>query len=155
MNRINYYLIIIFFVFVFASCDDTYHSSIPDYPVYLEINLATAPYTILKTSSLKYFTFKDGITVTDRIGYGGIFVCTGFDGTIYAFDMSCPVEASRSVLVYPPENKDNYIGQLTCEKCGSVFDIGYGVGNPSKGAAKEALKRYKVNLSGNMLYITR
>lgn len=132
-----------------AACDDTYISSIPDYPVYLELNLVTT-YPIFRNSSNKYITFLKPVTAIERIGYGGILVYTGFDGTYYAFDMSCPYEHQATVRVYP-----NDIGQVVCEKCGSVYDIGYGIGNPSSGKAKEVLKRYKATYSGDVLYITR
>jgi nitrite reductase/ring-hydroxylating ferredoxin subunit len=95
-------------------------------------------------------TFTKGITAVDRIGFGGILVYTGFDGEYYAFDMSCPYEHQTNVRVYP-----NDLGQAVCEGCGSVFDIGYGIGNPSSGKAKEVLKKYKTTLSGDVLYISR
>ena len=132
-----------------VGCNDNYISSIPDYPVYLELNL-TSTYPTFKNSTNKSLIFKTPITAVERIGYGGILVYTGFDGTYYAFDMSCPYEHSSTVRVYP-----NDLGQVVCEGCGSVFDIGYGIGNPSSGKAKEILKRYHTSLSGDVLYITR
>ena len=153
---------ILFFILInlpFASCNDNYVSSIPDYPVYLELNLITT-YPIFRNSYNKSLTFLKPITVMDRIGYGGILVYTGFDGSYYAFDMSCPYEHKSTIRVYP-----NELGQAVCEGCGTVFDIGYGVGNPSSRKrlnlpdtvplAKEVLKRYKTNLSGDILYVTR
>lgn len=141
------------------SCDDTYISSIPDYPVYLELNLVTT-YPIFRNSSNKSMTFLKPITAIERIGYGGILVYSGFDGAYYAFDMSCPYEHLSTIRVYP-----NGLGQAVCEKCGTVFDIGYGVGNPSKrirpnlpdttALAKEVLKRYRTALAGDVLYINR
>lgn len=138
----------LFLAFQMTSCDDSVQSSIPDYPVYLDLNLAsTYPNFNSPNQSL---TFLKRIIETDRIGYGGILVYIGFDGEFYAFDMCCPYEAKPTVRVYP-----NDIGQAVCEKCGTVFDIGYGIGNPSSGPAKEVLKRYRANVSGNVLYITR
>lgn len=141
------------------SCDDTYISSIPDYPVYLELNLVTT-YPIFRNSYNKYMTFLKPVTAIERIGYGGVLVYSGFDGAYYAFDMSCPYEHKSTVRVYP-----NDLGQAVCEKCGTVYDIGYGVGNPSKrirtnlpdttALAKEVLKRYHTSFSGDVLYITR
>ena len=131
------------------SCDDTYISSIPDYPVYLELNLVTT-YPIFRNSYNKHMTFLTPITAVERTGYGGILVYTGFDGAYYAFDMSCPYEHQATVRVYP-----NELGQAVCEKCGSVYDIGYGVGNPSSGKSKEVLKKYKTIYSNDVLYVTR
>lgn len=146
---IKYYLVISFLTVLFVGCNDNVISSIPDFPVYLELNLTTT-YPTFKNSYLKFLLFKQGVFVTDRIGYGGILVYTGFDGSYYAFDMACPYEAKQNIRVYP-----NNAGQAVCEGCGSVFDIGYGIGSPSKGLAKEALKRYKATLSGDVLLITR
>ena len=142
-----------------AGCDDTYISSIPDYPVYLELNLVTT-YPIFRNSINKSMIFLKPITAIERIGYGGVIVYSGFDGAYYAFDMSCPYEHLSTVRVYP-----NELGQAVCERCGTVYDIGYGVGNPSKrirpnlpdttALAKEVLKRYRTALAGDVLYINR
>ena len=146
---IKYIGIVLFINLPFASCNDNYYSSIPDFPVSLELNL-TSTYPTFRNSINQSLTFTKPITVMDRIGFGGILVYTGFDGEYYAFDMSCPYEAKQNILVHP-----NGLGQAVCEGCGSVFDIGYGIGNPSSGKAKETLKRYKTNLSGDVLYISR
>lgn len=140
-----------FFVFLtlLVSCTDNYVSSIPDYPVNLQLNLITT-YPTFKNNINQSLTFTKPIFAYDRIGYGGILVYVGFDGEYYAFDMSCPYEVKTDVRVYP-----NGIGQAVCEKCGSVYDIGYGNGFPSSGPSKEALKRYKVMASGDVLYISR
>lgn len=128
------------------SCDDSIQSSIPDYPVILDLNLTTTYPNF--NSPNQSLTFLKRINEIDRIGYGGILAYIGFDGEFYAFDMCCPFEAKSTIRVYP-----NDIGQAVCEKCGTVFDIGYGIGNPSSGSAKEVLKRYKTNKSGDILYI--
>lgn len=137
-----------FLALLLASCNDNIRSSIPDYPVYLDLNLTTT-YPTFKNNINESLIFKQRIFETDRIGFGGILVYVGFDGNYYAFDMACPYEAKQTVRVYP-----NDVGQAVCEKCGSVFDIGYGIGNPSSGPAKEVLKRYRTSLSGDNLIIS-
>lgn len=132
-----------------VSCNDTYVSSIPDFPVWLQLNL-TSTYPTFRNSYNKFLTFEKPIIETDRVGYGGILVYTGFDGQYYAFDMSCPYEHKAKIKVHP-----NDIGQAICDSCKSVYDIGYGIGNPSSGKSKEVLRRYKANLSGDILSITR
>jgi nitrite reductase/ring-hydroxylating ferredoxin subunit len=153
MSYIKYYLFVGLLALQFASCDDTYKSSIPDYPVHLELNLA-AEYSTFRNSTNKSFTFIRGITPgipeTNYTGFGGILVYSGFDGQYYAFDMSCPYEAKQNIRVHP-----NDIGQAICDSCKTVFNIGYGIGDPASGPAKETLRRYKTNLSGDILYITR
>src|ERR1035437_711694 len=141
---IKYSLIISILAFSVAGCNDNVISSIPDFPVYLSLNLTTT-YPTFRNSINQFLLFKQPILVTDRIGYGGILVYTGFgdnglDGNYYAFDMSCPYEAKQDILVIP-----NGLGQAVCQGCGSVFNIGYGIGNPASGPAmqvKQALKRY-------------
>jgi hypothetical protein len=135
--------------FLLVSCDDTYISSIPDFPVWLQLNL-TSTYPTFRNSYNKSLTFENPIIETDRVGYGGILVYTGFDGQYYAFDMSCPYEHKAKIKVRP-----NELGQAICDSCKSVYDIGYGIGNPSSGKSKEVLRRYKANLSGDILSIAR
>ncbi|HJV78250.1 MAG TPA: hypothetical protein VJ602_07685 [Paludibacter sp.] len=145
----RYFLLAPLLALSVASCNDNVVSSIPDYPVNLELNL-TSTYPTFRNSHNQSLTFLKGITITDRIGYGGILVYTSFDGTYYAFDMACPYEAKPTVRVYP-----NNLGQAVCEKCGSVFNLGYGLGDPQSGPAKEILKRYRATLSGDILYVSR
>lgn len=146
----KYWLIILILANLLTSCNDNIQSSIPDYPVYLELNLTTtypnfrSPIQTLTFESIKY------LPITSRIGYGGILICTGFDREYSAFDMCCPYELKKNTRVHP-----NGIGQAVCDSCGSVFDIGYGIGNPISGKAKEVLKRYRTSLTGDILYITR
>ena len=133
----------------FSSCYDNVISSIPDYPVRLQLNLTTT-YPTFKNSVNQYLLFEKRIFETDMIGFGGILVYTGFDGEYYAFDMACPYESKSTIKVFP-----NDVGQAVCKECGSVYDIGYGIGNPSSGPADEVLKRYKTSISGDVLYISR
>jgi nitrite reductase/ring-hydroxylating ferredoxin subunit len=156
MNRIKLYVVGALLILQFVSCDDSYKSSIPDFPVQLNLDLTTT-YPTFRNSYNKYLIFERRISVTDYIGYGGILVYTGFDGGYYAFDMSCPYEVKPSIRVHPNDK-----GQAICDSCKTVFDISYGIGNPvpnpvtGKAAlAKETLRRYKANLSGDVLYITR
>ena len=149
MNSIKYYLFVGLLVLQFVSCDDTYKSSIPDFPVYLDLNLTTT-YPTFKNSYNKYLIFDKKINVNDYIGYGGILVYTGFDGEYYAFDLACPYEVKQNIIVHPNDK-----GQAICDSCKTVFDISYGIGNPTSGPSKETLRRYKTNLSGDILYITR
>ena len=144
----NLFLILLF-PSTFSSCYDNVISSIPDYPVRLQLNLTTT-YPTFKNSVNQHLLFEKRIFETDMIGYGGILVYSGFDGIYYAFDMACPYEAKSTIKVYP-----NDVGQAVCKECGSVYDIGYGIGNPSSGPAKEVLKRYKASISGDVLYISR
>ncbi len=148
MKKISLYIFVVLSVF-FTGCDDTYISSIPDYPVNMQLNLTTT-YPTFKNSYNQFLTFEKRILEMDRIGFGGIIVNTGFDGSYYAWDMACPYEAKKTIKVRP-----NDLGQAVCDSCKSVYDIGFGVGNPASGPAKEVLKKYRTSLSGDVLYIYR
>lgn len=149
-------LIALFVVAIWSGCDDNYVSSIPSYPVSLQLHL-TSTYPTFKNSIHQFLLFENGVNATDMIGYGGILVFSGIDpdsgNTIYyAFDMACPYEAKRDVRVYPV--KDG-LGQVKCEKCGSVYNVLYGVGWPDSGPATEKLRSYKTSLSNDVLFIYR
>ena len=144
---------------ILASCNDNIRSSIPDYPIYLHLDL-TAQYSTFKNSTGQFISTEKGIILTanDRIGFGGVVVCTAItlddygNTQYYAFDMACPYEVKNTIKVYPDITGLPY---LVCEKCGSVFDVGFGNGNPLSGPSKEFLKRYKTSLSGDYLDVTR
>ncbi len=144
----KYYFLYAIFALLPVSCNDNIRSSIPDYPVYLNLNLTTT-YPNFRDNPGQFLLFKTRVFETDRVGFSGVLVFCGFDLNFYAFDMCCPFEAKQTIRVYP-----NDIGQAVCEKCGSVFDISYGNGNPTSGPAKEVLKRYRINLSGDNLFIS-
>jgi nitrite reductase/ring-hydroxylating ferredoxin subunit len=135
--------------FIILGCDDTYISSIPNYPVSLQLNL-TSTYPIFKNSINQFLIFQKPVTATDRIGYGGILVYTGFDQEYYAFDMACPYEAKSTIRVKP-----NDLGQAICDSCKTVYDISLGLGIPISGPSKEMLRKYKTSVDGDYLYVFR
>lgn len=141
----------------FASCEGNYVSSIPNYPVVLRINLTT-DYPNFKNSIGQNLMFTERKLEVDRLGYGGILICSGlitddYGNTIYyAYDMSCPHEADPKVRVYPMEEG---LGRVKCEKCGTEYNVGYGFGDPDTktGPSKEILKRYRIALNGDYLTV--
>ena len=148
---------ILFFVlilFTCSSCNDNFISSIPDYPVNLELNL-TASYPTFKDNPYQYLVFEKPRYNNDRIGFGGILVVCGWGSSsiyeYFAYDLACPHEADSKIKVVP-----NDIGQAVCEKCQSTYDIvgGYGI-TVNNSVSKEPLKRYKVSQRGDYLFITR
>jgi len=100
--------------------------------------------------------FEKRIYETDRIGFGGIIIYSGIDDSgntgYYAFDMACPYEAQSNVRVYPVKES---LGQVKCDKCGSVYDVSFGFGNPVSGPSTEILKPYKTTLTNDVLYVYR
>lgn len=133
----------------FASCESNYVSSIPDYPVYMELNLAST-YPNFRDNPNQYLVFKQPVNANERVGYGGLLIYCNFEGGYNAFDLACPYEVDHTIKVVP-----NDVGRAICPECGSNYDISYGIGNPTEGPAKETLRRYKANLQGDILYITR
>ena len=140
---------------LFSACRNTDDSSIPDVPVYLNLNLSINYNTFKAPLQYEYFTEKDEASGVYNTGYAGVLVNINMDSRYCAFDMCCPHEKQKDVRVYP----DKSGGWATCEKCGSQFDLVYGYGQVSKGPAKEGLKRYKANPWNNagiqMLRVTQ
>ncbi|MCD7848638.1 MAG: hypothetical protein LUH63_02190 [Parabacteroides sp.] len=62
--------------------------------------------------------------------------------TYYAFDLCCPHEAKRNIIIEP-----NNTGTAICPECGTEFDIAAygGSGAPVKGVSKYPLRRYTVS----------
>ena len=53
---------------IWSGCDDNYVSSIPSYPVGLQLNL-TSTYSTFKNSTNQFLLFEKRINETDRIGF--------------------------------------------------------------------------------------
>lgn len=144
-------------VLLIQSCEGPYISPIPDYPVSMNINL-TAGYPTFKNSVGQYLVFAKPVKATDFIGYGGILLCTGVmmddsgNSQYYAFDLSCPHEVLTTTRVSPLPDK---LGEVKCDQCGTVYNVGFGFGEPVSGPSKHPLKRYKTMLQGDILYIYR
>ena len=153
----SFFVIVAFvLILVFTACEENYRSPIPNFPVGLKIDLA-GKYNLFKNSSNQFLLFEEQPLATDRIGYAGIMLYSGlmpddYGNTVYyAFDMACPYEAKRTVKVYPVQ--DSLPGIVRCEECGSEFNVGYGFGDPVKGPATKLLKRYRVSLTGDVLFV--
>jgi len=138
---------------IWSGCDDNYVSSIPSYPVGLQLNL-TSTYSTFKNSTNQFLLFEKRINETDRIGFGGILVYSDVDlddsgNTIYhAFDMACPYEHDADIVL----KSDGYF--LYCPKCGTHYDVAWGVGSPDSktGPGTERLKKYTVSHISNYTY---
>lgn len=137
--------------FSFNACQND-HTSLPDYPVYIERNLSL--------DALELRTMGNGMEITldnkkqrEYVGFGGILLFHGFDDQIYAFDMACPYELKRTATVHlndtlPP-------GHVQCNTCGSIFNVGYGSGSRLEGPANEGLRPYQISLSATSLRVFR
>ncbi len=140
-----------------SGCIENVTSPIPAMPVNFRIDL-TGKYNYLKNSSNQFAVIEKAVLTDDRIGYAGLLVYSGItlddygNSVYYVFDMACTNEVSKNAKVYPVSDE---IGKVKCSKCGSVFDVSLGLGHPVSGPAKDILRKYKVRITDNYLYIYR
>ena len=134
-----------FLILLACSCSKI-ETNIPEAPVYLRLDLRYEDKELVGTTKHKEFTAarKPG----EAVGVSGILVVCGLDNNYYAYDLCCPHEAVKNVRIVP-----NDLCQATCPKCGTVYETGYGAGNPSSGVSKYPLKRYSVTRSGQELLV--
>lgn len=130
-----------------CACHDTYISSIPNYPVYLEINISTEYPHFVPSNIYSYLIFEEQRYLTDKIGYAGVLVFIGGDEKYYAFDLACPNEAKRTVKV----EMDGIFA--VCPECGEAYDLSSGLGVPTKGICTEGLKRYATTAVNGKVYV--
>ena len=145
-----------------SSCkDSTFQSSVPMYPVHVEINTETVFVDFLPTSYNQYIIvnekgyFENGVrklpvTVQDAWGYGGIVAYVSMVGYV-AFDLACPYCAGRGAK--SPCVMDGIYA--VCPTCGEKYDIGSGYALPQKGISKEAMRSMNINQNGGRLIITQ
>ena len=141
------------FVCIVFSCDKENYTTVPNFEVRFEVKLETLDFE-LKTN-LAYKEITQPRTALERVGYGGLLLINGMGDAqvnIYAYDLSCPVEAQRSVRVVP-DNQSSASAAVktavtaTCLKCGAVYYIATGTGAPQSGT-KYRLRPYRVVNSG-------
>jgi nitrite reductase/ring-hydroxylating ferredoxin subunit len=140
--------------FSLYSCGKTYISSIPNYPVYLELNLAYDAKDLLPMQSYKIYTPGNIDQAIEQTGFGGVLVYHGIGASgmdaWFAFDAACPHEANRSVTV---EVDDDHIYAI-CPKCQTKYELMSGSGRPESGPGREQLKPYHVRVSNNIIYVS-
>lgn len=155
MRRSLFYILL---TMVLTACDGyTGGSSISNIPVQLEVN--TLIHTAYGPNNATAWFTVDGrgyrneqgqlfqaLQMTDYYGHAGVFVVVGFDQKYYAYDLMCPV--CRMVQLTP----DSY-ARVRCHSCGEEFVTDYGSGYPTKGIAKEGLKRYSVSYYNNIIHV--
>ena len=143
MKRRIKYSLFLCAVLLLSSCSENTTSTIPDHPVRLQLDLR-GEYNMLLGSFGASLVFDKRIKETDRIGFGGVLVCTNYEGKYLAFDLACPYEAKQNVRV----KVDGFYA--VCDECGSQFDIYTSeFAFPDKGPSKQGLKKYKTALSPN------
>lgn len=127
-----------------CSCSKFEESDIPYARVYLEIDLRYNDKDLVGLYNHKSITTAR--TAGEMTGFAGVLVVCGIDSygntTYFAFDLCCPHEAKRNIIIEP-----NNTGTATCPECGTEYDIAAygGTGTPTKGVSKYPLRRYAVS----------
>lgn len=122
-----------------CSCHEM-HNPIPDYPVYLVLDLTFEDKALRDIPSSKAYTVQTVNSGVERVGFGGVLVVHAVDDRFYAFDLACPHEQSRNIHIAADENTLNAV----CTVCGTRYDIGVGGTGAPNGVGKSYLKRYAV-----------
>jgi hypothetical protein len=154
------FILSIALVFTAISCKEDIYSTIPRADVYLLLKLDLYDNNLKVPLAYSIFTIekypderpRSGL---DKLGYGGILVVHGIDeingGSINlcAYDMACPVEASRNARIAPINlNQTGIPTAVTakCSKCGAIYDLMSGA--PQSGS-KYYLRAYQVAKTGS------
>ena len=143
-----------------AACDTVDDDRIPGMPV--NMNLSDPgmwnTYGVAGFGDFSYFVFMDGsprepsgfpYTDMSATGFGGVLLIGGMDpfemqtGVPLAYDLSCPVERTRTIRV----RIDPATFEAVCPVCDSHYDVTMAGGAPVAGPAltgthKYGLKRY-------------
>lgn len=136
------------FFFFFLSCNEASRSSIPNLPVDITLDLDFQDIDLVPLLATKSITKPR--TAIERSGFGGVLVINGGYGTdgqlmLFAFDLACPVEVEKEITVIADD-----AGKARCLRCGAVYKLISGAGNPESGS-KYPLKSYSVfPVSGNL-----
>lgn len=141
-------IILTFFVaLLFSSCgDESPQQTIPYARVSFRIELDGYDNILKNPLSYKVFTEKDRRFQSDSFGIGGILVVSDAGGALHAFDLCCPHEHDRTILVDAEyEGRGIYNGKVKCPSCGSVFVTMFGLGSVESGPSAQPLQRYVVH----------
>ncbi|MDR1610621.1 MAG: hypothetical protein LBS08_03820 [Candidatus Symbiothrix sp.] len=147
------------FISVAFSCKEDIYSTIPNSPVSYTLNLNLYPVDNQLNAGIgAYLCITQRRFETDRLGFGGLLIVSGIGEdvvNIYVYDLACPNEAGRDILVVPDNiSKTGIPTAITakCPKCGAVYNIVdgykhgneyYGYGIPQSGS-KYYLRAYRV-----------
>lgn len=121
------------------ACTRTVEPITPIAPVHVEVNLEASVYRPLASPG-GMVVLTTPTTERERLGYGGILIARSLtsETTYYAYDLSCPHEASGYIRVAPQDLV------VACPSCGSRFDVLHGSGSPISGVARAPLRAYHV-----------
>ena len=140
----------------------TFRSSVPTYPIHLEINTNVGIYVHFIPENIGTYLIADAkgihlngqtqpLTVTDAYGFAGTVVYIDGFHPYGAYDLCCPHCLKRDA----PCTVDGMFA--ICPICGEEYDIYSGNGVPTRGIGKEALKAYRTTYESatGKLFVTQ
>ncbi len=131
------------------ACTEKVEVRIPSRQVYLELDLTYNDKALNTLYASKIYTPSNIDQANEHTGFGGVLVFHGDNDVFYAFDAACPHEAQANVTVVVEEGGIDAV----CPKCGSRYELLYGLGNPVSGPSEFYLQRYPVSRSGNKIFV--
>lgn len=132
-------LLLAFWLLRPVSCQ-VIENPVPAWRVYLNIDLTFKDKALKAVPAYKIFMLKDAnLAQGESVGFGGVLVVHNMFDEYKAFDLACPYEARRDVLV----EVDNEVLYAVCPVCGTKYDIGTGYGAPN-GKSRHSLRTYDV-----------
>lgn len=142
-----------------TGCDveDT-RSSVPSYPVHITLDTRIV-YVDFVTANTNSFILvcKDGIYHNNIVyprpidisyGYAGVVVNVNMNSQYSAFDLCCPVCLNKLMPIVVNG------GYADCPTCGESYELMNGLGTPSKGISREALRRYRTVCLDGVVQVT-
>ena len=133
-------------VLAFSACTgNSFHSSVPTVPVYMDINILTEDPHFVTSNTGAYKEYTQKRYETDFIGYRGLLVYVGMDARYHAFDLACPHCLNRVGM--------QDMMYAVCPSCGEQYEMTYGYATPARGISREALRRYSTSFDGTILRI--
>ena len=146
-------IVFVFLLLFFVSCGhEEMRQTIPFAHVNFRIDTSVGgrDHALRNPLTYKIFMENDRRTPTDRMGFGGLLIVSGFDNEIFAFDLACPFERNPNIRVVPNSN-----GEAVCSSCGSVFITSFGLGTVRSGVARAPLQRYRVYRQESGVFLVR
>ena len=133
-----------------SSCDKIDNKVVPSFVVRIDLGSIALwnTYGVSGMGDYRIFSREKQLpsnfpyNVNTYTGYGGVLLMMGLEMPM-AYDLSCPVEMSRDVIL--TINPDNF--DAVCPRCGSRFNPLTGVGGPLSGVAinnKVGMRQYRV-----------
>jgi hypothetical protein len=133
-----------------SSCDKIDNKVVPSFVVRIDLGSIALwnTYGVSGMGDYRIFSREKQLpsnfpyNVNTYTGYGGVLLMMGLEMPM-AYDLSCPVEMSRDVIL--TINPDNF--DAVCPRCGSRFNPLTGAGGPLSGVAinnKVGMRQYRV-----------